>query len=118
MILSYFNIFLFLCVGILVGCLPLLLGFLLSSRTLEDAKLSPYECGFEPFDDARSLFNIRFYVIAILFVIFDLEVVFLFPWAVVSCFINREAFFYLLFFLFILTFGFFYEWKKGALEWK
>ena len=121
MILSYFNIFLFLIIGILIGSIPIILCFILSPRTTEEEKLSPYECGFEPFGSERLRFNVRFYLIAILFIIFDIEVIFLFPWAVVIDVLDGSSinyFFYLFLFFFILGVGFFYEWKKGALEWE
>ena len=118
LIISYFDLLFYLVVGALVGSIPIIFGFLLSYRTFDSEKLSAYECGFEPFGNVRLLFNVRFYLIAILFIIFDLEVVFLFPWAVVMDVANNESFFCFLLFLSILTFGFFYEWKKGALEWE
>ncbi len=82
------------------------------------AKLESYECGFEPFGDARSKFDVRFYLVAILFIIFDLEVTFLMPWAITLGKIGKFGFFSMMFFLFVLTIGFIYEWKKGALEWE
>ena len=84
---------------------------------LTQKNLSPYECGFEPFEDARIQFDVRFYLVAILFIIFDLEVAFLFPWAVALSDIGLFGFISMMIFLFLLTIGFIYEWKKGALEW-
>ena len=100
---------------ILVG-VPFL--FTSSSNLAYPEKLSAYECGFDPFDDARSRFDIRFYLVAILFIIFDLEVTFLFPWAVSLHKIGLFGFWSMMLFLLILTIGFIYEWKKGALEWE
>ena len=93
------------------------LSYILASQKSDTEKVSAYECGFDPFDDARSTFDVRFYLVAILFIIFDLEVAFLFPWAVVFGDIGFFGFFSMMFFLAILTIGFIYEWKKGALEW-
>ena len=94
------------------------LGFLFGRGSKTEAKLSPYECGFDPFEDARIPFDVRYYLVAILFIIFDLEVAFLFPWAVSLKFIGITGFLSMMFFLLILTIGFIYEWKKGALEWE
>ncbi len=119
MVLSnYAAIFIFLVVGIIIGFVPLLLSLTLAPRKISDEKISPYECGFEPFEDARIRFDVRFYLIAILFLIFDLEIAFLFPWSVVFLNLGWLAFFAMLFFLFILIIGFVYEWLKGALEWE
>ena len=94
-------------------------GSLLAAPQKPDAeKLSAYECGFEPFDDARRRFDVRFYLVAILFIIFDLEVAFLFPWAVASAHIGLFGFLSMIVFLGVLTVGFIYEWRKGALEWE
>jgi len=81
-------------------------------------KISPYECGFDPFEDTRAKFDVRFYLVSILFIIFDLEITFLFPWAVSLTFLNNAGYFSMIFFLLILTIGFAYEWGKGALNWK
>ena len=94
------------------------LYYIVASQNGGVNKLSAYECGFDPFDDARSTFDVRFYLVAILFIIFDLEVVFLFPWCVVISSLPLFAFWSMFVFLFILTIGFVYEWKKGALEWE
>ena len=90
---------------------------LIARQRPDAAKLSPYECGFEPFEDARSRFDVRFYLVAILFIIFDLEVAFLFPWAVAFGKLGATGFWSMFVFLAVLTVGFAYEWKKGALEW-
>ena len=91
--------------------------FLVAVRNPDPEKVSTYECGFNPFDDARMKFDVRFYLVAILFIIFDLEVVFLFPWAVAFGGLGMVAFWSMMMFLLVLTIGFAYEWKKGALEW-
>ena len=94
------------------------LSFVIGSSKPDREKLSAYECGFEAFDDARGRFDVRFYLVAILFIIFDLEVAFLFPWAISLGQIGIYGFWSMMFFLLILTIGFVYEWKKGALEWE
>ena len=93
-------------------------SWIIGKQLPDSEKLSPYECGFEPFDDARTKFDIRFYLVSLLFIIFDLEVTFLFPWAVSLKNIGVFGYTSMMFFLFILTIGFIYEWKKGALEWE
>ena len=95
-----------------------LASFIIARQRPDSEKLSPYECGFEPFADARSQFDVRFYLVAILFIIFDLEVAFLFPWAVTLGAIGLFGFWSMIVFLAVLTVGFIYEWKKGALEWE
>ena len=115
---SYFPVLLFILVGLGVGIGPLVLGKILAPNKPNDQKNSPYECGFEAFEDARMKFDVRFYLVAILFIIFDLEVAFLFPWAVSLGNIGLLGFWSMMFFLFILTVGFIYEWKKGALDWE
>ena len=92
-------------------------SWLIGKQLPDSEKLSPYECGFEPFEDARIQFDVRFYLVAILFIIFDLEIAFLFPWAVALSDIGIFGFISMMIFLFLLTIGFIYEWKKGALEW-
>jgi NADH-quinone oxidoreductase subunit A len=114
---SYLPILLFLIVGALIGIAPLAIGFLLGPRRPDPEKLSPYECGFEAFEDARMKFDVRYYLVAILFIIFDLEVSFLFPWAVAFGKLGAFGFWSMMVFLAVLTIGFIYEWKKGALEW-
>ncbi|GIX33309.1 MAG: NADH-quinone oxidoreductase subunit A [Lysobacterales bacterium] len=115
---EYLPILLFLLVAAAVGGALLFLGSLLGPRRPDAEKLSPYECGFEAFEDARLKFDVRFYLVAILFIIFDLEIAFLFPWAVVLREVGWPAFVAMLIFLGILVVAFVYEWKKGALEWE
>ena len=118
MLENYFPIMLFVIIGLLVGVGPMLIGFLLGPNPPDAAKLSPYECGFEAFEGARMKFDVRYYLVAILFILFDLEIAFLFPWAVVLKEIGMFGFVAMLVFLAILVVGFIYEWKKGALEWE
>lgn len=118
MLSTYFPILVFICVGILIGLLPVALGFILGPRKANPAKNSPYECGFDAIEDARLPFDVRFYLVAILFIIFDLETAFLFPWAVVLRKLGAPAFWSMMVFLGILIVGFIYEWRKGALEWE
>ena len=115
---NYFPVLLFILVGLGVGVVPQLLGYLLARNNPDTAKLSPYECGFEAFEDARMKFDVRYYLVAILFILFDLEIAFLFPWAVVINEIGLAGFVSMMIFLGILTVGFVYEWMKGALEWE
>jgi len=115
---DYLPILVFLGIAMVVGVAAVGLPFLLAKQRPDAEKLSPYECGFEPFEDARSKFDVRFYLVAILFIIFDLEVAFLFPWAVTLGDIGMFGFWSMVLFLGILTIGFVYEWKKGALEWE
>jgi NADH-quinone oxidoreductase subunit A len=122
MLEGYFPILLFILVGIAVGVVPVVAGGI-ASRLLgvhrpDSEKLSPYECGFEAFEDARMKFDVRYYLVAILFILFDLEIAFLFPWAVVLQEIGFFGFMAMMVFLGILVVGFVYEWKKGALEWE
>ena len=114
---DYLPIIVFMGLSIFITLLLIFPPIFIAPKNPDSEKLSPYECGFDPFDDARSKFDIRFYLVAILFIIFDLEVAFLFPWAVVFGDIGFFGFFSMMFFLAILTIGFIYEWKKGALEW-
>lgn len=115
---SYLPILLFILVGAAVGFGPLLAGSLLGPRKPDSEKLSPYECGFEAFEDARMKFDVRYYLVAILFILFDLETALLFPWAAASQEIGWEAFVTVMVFLAELVLGFVYLWKKGALEWE
>ncbi len=117
MLENYFPILLFILVGLGVGVAPLLIGKLVSPHKPDSQKNSPYECGFEAFEDARMKFDVRYYLVAILFILFDLEIAFLFPWAVVIQEIGMAGFSAMMLFLFVLVVGFIYEWKKGALEW-
>ena len=114
----YFPILLFILVGIVIGGVLLGLGKLVAPNRPDPDKLSPYECGFEAFEDARMKFDVRYYLVAILFILFDLEIAFLFPWAVVLPEIGFFGFVAMMIFLAILVVGFIYEWKKGALEWE
>ncbi len=118
MLAEYFPILLFILVGLAVGVAPLVLGKLLGPNRPDPEKLSPYECGFEAFEDARMKFDVRYYLVAILFILFDLEIAFLFPWAAVINDIGFAGFLSMMVFLAILTVGFVYEWMKGALEWE
>lgn len=118
MLEQYFPILLFIVVGVAVGVLMPLIGFVLGPHRPDPEKNSPYECGFEAFEDARQKFDVRFYLVAILFIIFDLEIAFLFPWAVALDHIGVPGFIAMMIFLGILVVGFIYEWKKGALEWE
>ena len=115
---NYFSIiiFLFLSLGLSLGFV--VLNFILSPKNPDPEKLSAYECGFEPLSDSRMEFDVRFYLVAILFIIFDLEIAFLFPWAISLGSIGIVGFISMMIFLFILTIGFIYEWKKGALDWE
>ena len=115
---NYFPILLFILVGIGVGVVPQVLGRVLAPHKPDAQKLSPYECGFEAFEDARMKFDVRYYLVAILFILFDLEVAFLVPWAVAMRDIGMVGFWAMMFFLAILVIGLIYEWKKGALDWE
>ena len=118
MLQNYLPILIFILVSLAVGGAMIAIGFVLGTRHPDSEKLSPYECGFEAFEDARMKFDVRFYLVAILFIIFDLEIAFLFPWAVVLDKIGIVGFIAMAIFLGILVIGFIYEWKKGALEWE
>ena len=118
MLEQYFPILLFIGFGLFLGLAMLSVGRLVSPNKPDPEKLSPYECGFEAFEDARMKFDVRYYLVAILFILFDLEIAFLFPWAVVLPDIGFFGFASMMVFLAILVVGFIYEWKKGALEWE
>ena len=118
MLEQYFPILLFIVFGLGLGLLMVGAGSLVSPSRPDPEKLSPYECGFEAFEDARMKFDVRYYLIAILFILFDLEIAFLFPWAVVLPEIGFFGFASMMVFLLILIIGFIYEWRKGALEWE
>ena len=118
MLAEYFPILLFILVAVVVGVAPVVLGALLGPHRPDAAKNSPYECGFEAFEDARMKFDVRYYLVAILFILFDLEIAFLFPWAVSLKEIGPTGFWAMMVFLAILVVGFAYEWKKGALDWE
>ena len=118
MLENYLPVLIFIIIGAIVGAAFRALGFILGPRRPDSEKDSPYECGFEAFEDARMKFDVRFYLVAILFIIFDLEIAFLFPWAVVLDKIGVVGLVAMTVFLGILVVGFIYEWKKGALEWE
>ena len=118
MLENYLPILIFLIIGFGVAVVMLALGFVLGPNRPDQAKRSPYECGFEAFEDSRMKFDVRYYLVAILFIIFDLEIAFLFPWAVALDQIGMVGFWAMMIFLGILVVGFIYEWKKGALEWE
>ncbi|CAN0566557.1 unnamed protein product [Ectocarpus sp. 12 AP-2014] len=115
---EYLPIAIFLGIATLLSVIIMVLPKILAKETPQKDKLSVYECGFEPFDDARGQFDIRFYLVAILFIIFDLEVAFLIPWAINLKAIGQFGFWSMMVFLLVLTVGFIYEWKKGALDWE
>ena len=115
---NYFSIIIFLIIAFILSCSFIIINFLFSPSKPDPEKLSSYECGFEPFNDSRMEFDVRFYLVAILFIIFDLEIAFLFPWAVSLSNIGAFGFWSMMIFLLILTVGFIYEWKKGALDWE
>ena len=115
---DYFPIILFLIIALGLSFVFIVLNFLLSPKNPDPEKLSSYECGFEPFNDSRMEFDVRFYLVAILFIIFDLEIAFLFPWAVTLSNTGLFGFWSMMVFLSVLTVGFIYEWKKGALDWE
>ena len=117
-LLEYLPILIFIFIGLGIGIGMTALSFVVVESNPDSEKLSAYECGFEAFDDARGRFDVRFYLVAILFIIFDLEVAFLFPWAISLGNIGLFGFWSMMIFLLILTIGFIYEWKKGALEWE
>lgn len=115
---DYLPILIFLCIAAVMAVVMTLLPIILMPQKPDSEKLSPYECGFEAYGDARTKFDVRFYLVAILFIIFDLEVAFLFPWAVALKDVGLFGFWSMMVFLGVLTVGFIYEWKKGALEWE
>ena len=122
MLANYFPVLLFLLIGTAVGVGGIvasgIAARLTGSQNPDSEKLSPYECGFEAFEDARMKFDVRYYLVAILFILFDLEIAFLFPWAVAIRDIGAAGFWAMMIFLAILVVGFIYEWKKGALDWE
>ncbi len=121
---NYFPILMFVLVGVAVGVLPIVMGFVLAPSRPDPEKLSPYECGFEAFEDARMKFDVRYYLVAILFILFDLEIAFLFPWAtifkdiVATESIKLFGFIEMMVFVSVLVVGYVYAWAKGALEWE
>jgi NADH-quinone oxidoreductase subunit A len=114
---EYLSIVIFIFIALTLSIGFIVLNFIFSPKNPDSEKLSAYECGFEPFDDSRMTFDVRFYLVAILFIIFDLEIAFLFPWAISLGNIGSLGFWSMMLFLFILSIGFVYEWKKGALDW-
>lgn len=116
--LNYLNIFISFLVATILATVIILLSYILVFQQADSEKISAYECGFQPFEEARSQFDVRFYLVAILFIIFDLEIMFLFPWSINLQAIGFFGYWSMLFFLLILTIGFIYEWKKGALDWE
>ena len=118
LLVEYLPIMIFLAIAFVIAGAMVVASYVLARQRPDSEKDSAYECGFEAFDDARSRFDVRFYLVAILFIIFDLEVAFLFPWAVALGDIGLYGFWSMVIFLAILTIGFIYEWKKGALEWE
>lgn len=117
-LLGYLPIIIFIGIALILGLAFLILAWLIAPSDPDSEKVSAYECGFNAFDDARLKFDVRFYLVAILFIIFDLEVAFLFPWAVSLGHLGLFGFWSMMVFLGILTIGFIYEWRKGALEWE
>ncbi len=118
LITDYLPILIFLCIAAVVALAAVGLSFIIATQKPDSEKLSAYECGFPAFDNARAKFDVRFYLVAILFIIFDLEIAFLFPWAIALGDIGMEGFWSMMIFLGVLTVGFIYEWSKGALEWE
>lgn len=114
---SYLPVIIFIGISLVIGLSLLIAPFILAYSAPDAEKLSAYECGFNAFDDARMQFDVRFYLVAILFIIFDLEIAFLFPWAASFGAVGLFGFWSMMIFLGVLTIGFIYEWKKGALEW-
>ncbi|MDF2097200.1 MULTISPECIES: NADH-quinone oxidoreductase subunit A [Aquibaculum] len=118
LLVEYLPILIFIGIALGLGLVMVIGSYVVARQRPDSEKVSAYECGFEAFDDARSRFDVRFYLVAILFIIFDLEVAFLFPWAVSLGEIGMFGFWSMMVFLGLLTVGFIYEWKKGALEWE
>ncbi len=118
LLLSYLPILMFVVISVILGVIMLLLPFIFAKTSKNAAKVSQYECGFAAFGDSRAPFDIKFYIVAILFIIFDLEIAFLFPWSIALIDIPIEGFWAMMLFLGVLTIGFIYEWRKGALNWR
>ena len=118
MLYNYLPVLIFIVIGLGLGTVMIVMGAMLGPRRPDSEKQSPYECGFEAFEDSRMKFDVRYYLVAILFIIFDLEIAFLFPWAVVLDEIGMFGFLAMMVFLGVLVVGFIYEWRKGALEWE
>ena len=115
---SYLPVLIFIVVGAALGAVLFVAGSVLGPRRPNEAKLAPYECGFDAFEDARMKFDVRYYLVAILFILFDLEIAFLFPWAIANDQVGLLGFWTVMIFLAVLVVGFIYEWKKGALDWE
>ena len=118
MLSNYLPVLIFVVIAVAMAVIVIGLGYFLGTRRPDSEKTSPYECGFEAFEDSRMKFDVRYYLVAILFIIFDLEIAFLFPWAVVVKEVGMAGFVAMMVFLGILVVGFIYEWRKGALEWE
>lgn len=118
MVYEYLGLLIYLVFSLVLSFILVFASMFLVSRNTDIEKVSAYECGFHPFEDTRSKFDVRFYLVAILFIIFDLEITFLFPWSLCLISTGLAGYLSVMFFLFILLVGFFYEWKKGALEWE
>jgi NADH-quinone oxidoreductase subunit A len=118
MLEHYLPILIFLSISLVMGAAFFIVGYILGPHRPDSEKLSPYECGFEAFEDARMQFDVRYYLVAILFIIFDLEIAFFFPWAIALREIGMVGFWAMMIFLGVLVIGFIYEWRKGALEWE
>lgn len=118
LLINYLPIVVFLAIAAGLAMVMILASFIAGRQKPDPEKNSPYECGFEPFDDARAKFDVRFYLVSILFIIFDLEIAFLFPWAISLGAIGLFGFWSMVLFLGVLTIGFIYEWRKGALDWE
>ena len=114
---EYLNLLIFIVIASTLSFIIFFLSYFLILRNYDIEKISAYECGFEPFEDTRSTFDVRFYLVAILFIIFDLEITFLFPWSLIFISLGSFGFWSMMYFLIILTIGFIYEWQKGALDW-
>jgi NADH:ubiquinone oxidoreductase subunit 3 (subunit A) len=114
---AYLGVLIYTCISTLLAILILVVSYKVSPRRLDMEKATAYECGFDPFGEARSPFEVSFYLVAILFLVFDIEVAYLFPWALSLADLSWEGFWSMLLFLWILVVGFIYEWKKGALDW-
>ena len=115
---EYFPILIFFGVALILSVIIVILPFIIAKRSVSKSKCAAYECGFEPFSNARIPFDVRFYLVAILFIVFDIEVMFLFPWSITLKQIGWSGFCSMMVFLFVLMVAFIYEWRKGALEWK
>jgi len=114
---NYFKIFIFILIAAILAIVIFGLSFFISTKKPYTEKLAPYECGFDPYEDARNIFDVRFYLVALLFIVFDLEITYIFPWVLVLNSLTIQGFIAMFVFLFILTIGFLYEWIKGALDW-